>query len=204
MPEEILQNIDVLVKDNIRIISLPAKRFKKPIAIILVGPPFSGKSALVDRLSKAFPLAILSEDRMREFLAPRATFFKRGAPEIFLLASKTMEALLKDGISCIYDATIKKRADREFLRNLMSAAGGRMALIYIDIPEEEAYKVITKVNAQVVRGDSRGFVMDKDFFRYELNSTERPLPDEQPIVVNTLHEWEKERVENHIRGYLQE
>lgn len=203
MAEEVLENIDVLVKDNIRIIPLPTKRFKKPLAIILIGPPFSGKSALVERLAKAFPLAILSEDRMREFLAPRATFFKRGAPEIFLLASKTMEALMKDGISCIYDATIKKRADRELLRKLVTEAGGRTALIHIDIPQEEAYKVLAKVNAQVVRGDSRGFVMDKDFFRYELHSTQKPTPDEQPIVVNTLHEWEKERAENHIRGLLQ-
>lgn len=204
MADEVLENIEILVKDNIRILTLPAKKFRKPLAIILVGPPFSGKSALVERIVRRFPLAVLSEDRMREFLAPRATFFKRGAREIFLLASKTIEALIKDGISCIYDATIKKRADRELIRKLVTDAGGRILLINIDIPQGDTYNILAKVNAQIIQGDGKGFVMDKDLFRYELNSTEKPMLDEEPLICNTLDDLDKEKVENHIQSLLQE
>ena len=64
MGDEKIFNLDQLVVDNIRTLSLPSKRFARPIGIILVGGPFSGKTTLVSFLAKRFPLAVLSEANM--------------------------------------------------------------------------------------------------------------------------------------------
>lgn len=178
MDDSTLANVNVLVKDNIRTLSLPQKTFEKPIAVIFVGPPFSGKTTLVEYCGKRFPLAVLSESKMAAFLAPRATFFKRGDEEVFLLASKTIGELFKQKISLIYDASIKRRSDREILRKIAQDAGGKLVVIELLMPKEEALKRLEAINAQIIRGDRKGFIMDKAFLDYEFNSIEKPVGED--------------------------
>jgi len=203
MAQSAIPNLDVLVKDNIRILSLPKETSPHPLAIILVGPPFSGKTALVETLSQKFPLVVLSESQMGAFLAPRATFFKRGEDEIFLLASKTMEELVRMGYNCIYDASIKKRKDRLYLQNLVTNAKGKMALITCVIPENEVYARLQKRNSEIVRGDRKGFIMDKDLMKYELNSIEPPTKEEHPFVYQALAN-EEEKIIGQVGSMLAE
>lgn len=197
-------NLDQLVFDNIRTLSLPSKRFARPIAIILVGGPFSGKTTLVSFLAKRFPLAVLSEANMAAFLAPRATFFKRGAEEIFLLASKTIDELIRQKVSVIYDASVRKHSEREMIRKLVAGAGGKFLLIHLTMPENEAYARLRKINAQIVRGDRKGFIMDRVLFRYELNSIESPTVEESPVMYNDHAVEAAEKVEDHVRSLLEE
>ena len=196
-------NLDKLVTDNIRTLSLPAKRYDHPVAIILVGGPFSGKTTLVSFLAKRLPLAVISETSMASFLAPRATFFKRGIEEIFLLASKTIAELIRQKVSVIYDATVKKHSDRELIRKLVSEAGGKMVLVHLVLPEEEVYHRLRKINAQIVRGDRKGFIMDKELLRYELNTIEHPSVEETTLIYNERESQAAEKVEDYIRAMLQ-
>ena len=186
MDDNKLSNLTLLVKDNIRILTLPAKKFTHPVGIILVGPPFSGKTTLVEHLKAQLPLAVLSEKNIGSFLAPRATFFKRGDEEILILASKTMGELIGMGYSCVYDASVKKHADRQMLGKIIADAGGTMVLVELIIPEDELYSRLQKVNAQIVRGDRRGFILNKDLFQYEINSIEHPRTEEKAIIYKVL------------------
>ena len=202
MSDGALENIDLLVADNIRILTLPSRRFERSLAIVLVGPPFAGKTKLVEYLVRQLPLVHLSEENMASFLAPRATFFKRGAEEIFLLASKTIEALIKQNVCTIYDASVKKRSDRALLRKLVEGAGGRLLVVHIIIPEEDMYETLEVANAQIVRGDRKGFIMDKDLMRYEINSIDVPGEGENPIVYKPKDFDAKQKIENKIRAIL--
>ena len=197
-------NLERLVLDNIRTITLPSKRFTYPVAVILVGGPFSGKTTLVSFLAKHIPLVMLSEVNMASFLAPRATFFKRGTEEIFLLASKTIEQLIKQRVSVIYDASVKKRSDREMLRNLVTEAGGKLLVVHLTLPEEEVYRRLQTNNAEIVRGDRKGFIMDKELFRYELNTIEHPNTDEAPIAYDERESQAAEKVEDQVRSMLRD
>lgn len=203
MDKSKLVNLDLLVKDNIRILTLPAKKFARPVGIILVGPPFSGKTTLVEHLKAELPLVLLSETNIGSFLAPRATFFKRGDEEILILASKTIEELIRMRYSCVYDASVKKHTDRQMLRKLIEDAGGKMALIHLVLSEDELYTRLQKVNAQIVRGDRRGFIMNKDLFRYELNSIERPWTEEKAIIYRVLIDTPEKLVDQlrHLFSY---
>ncbi|OGY24086.1 MAG: hypothetical protein A2172_00895 [Candidatus Woykebacteria bacterium RBG_13_40_15] len=174
-------NFDVLAEDNIRILAVPNENFKKPLCVILVGYPGAGKTHLVERLKQKFPFTVLSEEDMTSFLSPRATIFKRGAVEVFKLALKTIEHLLKKGKSCIYDANIKTREQRDLIKKAVEFAGGNYLLVLVNYPKEECYERSQKQNFEISRGEAKGFIVDRDFFEFEVASTHLPAPNEQHI-----------------------
>ncbi|OGY25645.1 MAG: hypothetical protein A2864_01680 [Candidatus Woykebacteria bacterium RIFCSPHIGHO2_01_FULL_39_12] len=177
-----LLNLETLSEDNIRTLKLSKERFKKPLVIILVGIPSSGKTTFSQTLSSSLPLVILSEEYMIRFLAPRATFFEKAQTETFQLAVKTMEKLVQSGVNCIYDSSIKKKSDRNLIKNRIEKMGGTYVLIYIYIPKELALERVSKQNFEVTRGEKKGFIMNKDLFEYEINSTQIPLSGENHLV----------------------
>ena len=174
----------VLAEDNIRTLSVPQAVSKKPLCVILVGIPESGKTFLTQKLSEKFPLTILSEEAMTAFLSPRATIFKRSALEVFQLATKTIERLIKMGKCCIYDANIKSPEQRSLIKTVVEQSGGSYLLIHSSCPKELCYGRLQKHNLEVARGEKKGFIMDKDYFEYEVVSTRAPVVDEHHLVYN--------------------
>ena len=181
MPENNL-DYDVLAEDNIRTLHVPNVAFKKPICIILVGIPSSGKSFLTKRLAEKFPLTVFSEEDTTAFMSPRATIFKRNAVEVFQLAVKTIEHLIKKGRACIYDANIKTIEQRKLIKRIVEQLGGSYLIIFVDCPREVCYERLQKHNLGVNRGEEKGFILDKDFFEYEAASTHRPAVDEYHLT----------------------
>jgi len=177
-------NFEILAEDNIRTLKVPAVSFEKPLCIILVGIPCSGKTLLTEKLAEKFPLTTLAEEDMMAFLAPRATIFRRGSLEIFQLATKTIEHLVRAGKACIYDANVKTREARQLLKTVVEGAGGTCLLIYLNCPKETCYKRLQKHNVEVTRGEARGFILDKDFFEYEVASSRMPAADEHHLTYN--------------------
>lgn len=183
----VLGNIENLVRDNIRILSLPKNKLAKPLAIIMVGLPGSGKTTLVEKLTKLLPLVILSDEAMAHFLLPhKATFFKHSQKEFLLLATKTMEELVAQGYSCIYDSNVKSREDRDVIRALVQSKGGRTILVYLKIPLSEAFKRVEQQNLAISRGEKKGFILNKDLFYYEASTTELPSNEEEKLIYDSL------------------
>lgn len=174
--------LGVLAEDNIRTLSLPGGRLKPPLAVILIGIPASGKTFLAQNLSKTFPLAVLSEEEMLKFLAPKISFFSRAQDEVMILGIKTIEKLIKRGISCIFDYNVKKRHDRNVIKQTVETVGGKFVLIYLEIPKEEAYEQLSKSNYQVSRGEKKGVILDKDLFEYEVANTMFPINEERALI----------------------
>ena len=178
-------DFDVLAKDNIRTLKLPTTVFRRPAVFILVGLPVSGKTTLVHKLTDKFPLTILSEEDMSAFLSPGATIFQRNSTEIFQLALKTIEFLVKMGKACIYDANVKTREQRKLIRQVVEEAGGTYALIYLNCSKEECYKRLRKHNLAVERGEAKGFILDRDLFEFEVSSTDLPTTEEAHLGYNS-------------------
>lgn len=175
-------DINTLAEDNVRTLEIPKGRLNPPIAVLLIGIPASGKSFLVNDLTKPFPLVVLSEEEMLKFLAPKITFFQRAQEQVIVLAMKSIEKLIQRGVSCIFDYNLKKRHDRQVIKQMVEVAGGRMVLIHINISKEEAYGQISKANYQVSRGEKKGVILNKDLFEYEVADTMIPLIEEHAIV----------------------
>ncbi len=184
MPENYL-DFAILAKDNIRTLNVPAPSFRNPAVIILVGLPVSGKTTLTNKLADKFPLAILSEEDMTAFLSPRATIFQRNSPEIFQLALKTIEYLVKMGKACIYDGNVKTREQRKLIKKVVEDYGGSYTLVYLDCPRQICYKRLQKHNLAVEIGEEKGFILNKDLFEFEASSTDWPIGGEQHLVYNS-------------------
>ena len=199
-----VENLDLLVADFIRITPRPAKKSARPVAIVLVGPPFSGKTKVTADLAKTLPLAIVSEVSIGSYLAPKATFFKRGTEEIFLLATRAIAELIKKGTSIIFDASVKKRADRNLLRDIVAKAGGTMVLIQLLPPEQDVYEKLKRANNEILRGDTKGFIMDKDLLSYEVHTIENPGDDERALTCNAFNDLDREKVRNQIQSLLEQ
>ena len=175
-------NFETLAEDNIRILKVPEPVFDKPLMVIMVGIPASGKSTLTKKLADKFPLTVFSEEYMTSFLSPRATFLKKNSAEVFQLAVKTIESLIRKGKASIYDANVKTRQQRNLIRTVVENGGGVYLLISLDCPKETCYQRLQKHNLEVNRGESKGFILDKDLFEYEVSSTRAPAPDEINVV----------------------
>lgn len=184
MPENYL-DFDILAKDNIRTLNVPEISSRNPAAFILVGLPVSGKTTLTHKLADKFPLTILSEEDIISFLSPRATIFQRNSPEIFQLALKTIEYLVKMGKSCIYDGNVKTIEQRKLIKKVVEYSGGSYTLIYLDCPKQTCYKRLQKHNLAVEIGEEKGFILNKDLFEFEDSSTDLPLSGEQHLAYNS-------------------
>lgn len=188
-------DFEVLAEDNVRIIKVPEQTFRKPLCVVLVGYPGSGKSFLTRKIKNEVPLAAFSEIGITEFLAPRATLLKRDAVEVFQLAVKTIEHLLAKKKACFYDGNIKTKEQRQLIKKIVEDLGGQYLLIYVNTPKVVCYERVHKQNLAVARGEVKGFILDKDLFEYEVATTSTPPTDEihytfdgksQDSLVNTI------------------
>lgn len=175
-------NFETLAIDNVRILKVPDPSFAKPLSVVMIGIPSSGKSTLAKKLADKFPFTVFSEEDITSFLAPRATFLKRNSAEVFQLAVKTMERLIRNGKANIYDANIKTKQQRDLIRTIVEKSGGTWLLIYLDCPKEDCYQRLQKHNLAVNRGEAKGFILDRDLFEYEVSSTKAPAPEEINVV----------------------
>ena len=178
-------NLDVLAEDNVRTLEIPKGKLGIPTVVGLIGIPGSGKTYLSKYIVQSLPIALLSEEEMLKFLAPRLTFFNRAQDQVVVLALKTMERLIKRGVSYIFDFNIKKRHDRQIFNQTVEAAGGKFILIYVDVDKRDAYKRITKGNYQVTRGEKKAVILNKDLFEYEVASTMVPIAEERALKFNS-------------------
>ncbi len=179
-----LLNFGTLADDNIRTLKVPAPSFRKPLVIVFVGIPASGKTTLTGKLAERFPLTVFGEENITAFLSPRATIFKRNSEEVFKLAVKTIEHLVRLGKACIYDANMKSREQRTLIKQTVEASGGSYLLIHTSCSRESCYGRLQKHNLAVGRGESKGFILDKDYFEFEAASTKPPVTEETHLTYN--------------------
>ena len=196
-------DLDVLAEDNVRTLKVPSQTFHEPPSVILVGYPGAGKTFLVEKLKEEVPLTAFSEKDLTSFLAPRATLLERDAVEVFQLAVKTIEHLLLKGKACIYDGNIKTREQRELVKKVVEDVGGRYLLIFISTPKEICYSRVQKQNLSVGRGESKGFILDKDLFEYEVATTKLPPIEEDHHNFDGQTQESLIRTILHIRSLLQ-
>lgn len=180
-----IYNINLIVKDYIRTLKLPKVKSKKPVIIVLIGIPASGKSYLAQNLATNLSLVMLSENDIQSFLVPKISFFERGQDAITQFIKEVIKILVKDGFNCILDANLRTAKIRQELREAVEKLKGDVVVIHLNCPKKVAYNRIRKRNLEIVTGESAGFVMDWDYFQYEINTTQPPKVSENALTFDS-------------------
>jgi predicted kinase len=130
-----------------------------PTLYFLCGLPFSGKSTLGRALAAHAGGAIVSFD---ELYAEYGEALARARDTLAVwqavreLAGERIEALLRGGVSVVYDNTNFRVEHREAIRAVAEGAGARAVLIYVNTPLE----MIEERRAANARTRERGEIGD--------------------------------------------
>jgi predicted kinase len=132
-----------------------------PTLYVLCGLPFSGKSSLGRALAAHVGGAVVSFDAL--FVEHGAELGRRlEMPEVWRaireLAGRQIEAVLRRGVSVVYDNTNFRVEHREALRSVALAAGARVVVVHVDTP----LAVIAARRAANARTGERADIADAD------------------------------------------
>ncbi len=104
-------------------------------AVWITGVPASGKSTIAGLVAQklraaGIPVMVLESDAMRTILTPRATYSPEERDRFYHALVLIGDAVARNGISVIFDATGNRRAYRDHARSLI----GRFVEVYIRCP----------------------------------------------------------------------
>jgi len=121
-------------------------RARRPLVVVICGPPASGKSMLAAELARRSDLKVVASDVVRKRLAGVSAFAPARAEhyaEQFTRATYEQLALdarqtLRDEGGVIVDATCRSRADRAPLLGSLAGAGVARLIVRCELPLELA------------------------------------------------------------------
>lgn len=107
---------------------------QRPLLVLMVGPPGSGKSYLARRLVSALDATLVQTDviRKQRFRHPRYTPPEHAA--VYRLAHQQLRRLLEQGRSAVFDATNLLEDKRRVVYGLAEEAGARLLIVWTYAP----------------------------------------------------------------------
>ncbi len=116
--------------------ALPAPVRGRPVLVMTVGLPGSGKSTFAGRLGPQIQAVVLESDALRRLLNPAPTHSPRENFILFRSIHAAARELLDRGISVIVDATSLIESDRRPLYRVAEETGARLVVVETTAPED--------------------------------------------------------------------
>ncbi|MBI2936508.1 MAG: ATP-binding protein [Chloroflexi bacterium] len=113
---------------------LPAA-LAKPVLIVVVGLPGTGKSYFSRRFAERSPVLVLETDMLRKALFPSPSYGAEESARLFRATHQLLEELLREDIPVLLDATNLVEAHRETLYHIAEQAGAKLILVRTKAPE---------------------------------------------------------------------
>jgi len=117
-------------------LTLPAGTSVKPILIILVGLPGTGKSTLARAIAQALSVAVVESDFVRKTLFAQPSHDFQESRFVHSVAHTVIRRLLKRGISTVSDATNLIEFHREFLYRIADQCQTGLLIVRVMASEE--------------------------------------------------------------------
>jgi predicted kinase len=146
-----------------------------PVVFLLVGLTGSGKTTYAQRQLEPEGAVRLSVDEVVHERHgrygvdyPENTYFEKEAPVVSELHERLAE-LIAEGRDVVWDHGLWPRKDRDAMKELVEAAGGRWRLLYFPVEREELLRRLAERNE---REDANALVvtpeaLDDFFARFE-------------------------------------
>jgi hypothetical protein len=112
----------------------------RPVLVVVVGLPGTGKSYFSRRLVEQVPMLILETDTLRRVLFPEPSYSASESARLFRACHLLIRNLLKKGIPLVFDATNLVEAHREHIYHIADQLGVKLVLVSIEAPPEVVYE----------------------------------------------------------------
>ncbi|MBI4233741.1 MAG: ATP-binding protein [Chloroflexi bacterium] len=173
----------------------------RPVFVVVVGLPGTGKSYLSQRLAARIPVVILETDRLRKALWPAPTYTATESARLFRACHQLVERLLVRGASVLLDATNLVEAHRERLYHIAERLNCKLVLVRVEAPDH----VVRERLERRAAGDFSADASDADWRVYQrMRASVEPIArnhfvvdtsrDITPVVEKILREvrrWQR-------------
>lgn len=137
--------------------------------VVLSGLPGVGKSTFARRLAALAPVAIVETDDVRKTLIPRPQYTNGEHALVFRVAYQALDALLRQGVSAVFDATNLTEDIRRRAYRVARDAGAGLAVVAVDAPPE--------VVRQRMEARARGKTTDRSDATWEVYQAMAPAAE---------------------------
>ena len=157
---------------------LPPPR-ARPVLVVVSGLPGTGKSRLCQELSRRSGAVVLESDALRRRLFPRPTYSRQESRRLFDLIHAAVERLLRQGVSCILDATNLAERHRQPLYEIAAACAAELLLVEVTAPAAVALARLQQ------RAATPGSLSEADAAVYQRMRRQREEIGREHFVVDT-------------------
>ncbi|MEU9676246.1 ATP-binding protein [Streptomyces parvus] len=156
-----------------------------PVVFLLVGLTGSGKTTYAQRKLEPEGAVRLSVDEVVHERHgrygvdyPENTYFEKEAPVVAELHERLAE-LVAEGQDVVWDHGLWPRRDRDAMKELVKAAGGRWRLLYFPVEREELLRRLAERNE---REDANALVVTPEALNDFFARFEKPQDEGEEIV----------------------
>lgn len=158
---------------------------RKPIIVVTLGYPGSGKTHFSERLAKKDGFFHLSSDELRARMFVNPTYSIQEHQEVFAFCDFLAKRLLEKGVSVIYDANFNFSRHRARVRRLVTSRAALSVIAWIRTHEETALRRVK--NRVRYTGRGKRFLhrpLDETLFRRLQHEIEHPKKSEPVVVID--------------------
>jgi predicted kinase len=153
----------------------------RPLLLMLVGPPGTGKSRLARQLGQALDAQIVESDRVRKqlFAEPRYTGGEHAA--VYGWCHTVLRSALVVGRNVIFDATNLEERVRRRVYDIAAQCDARLEILWVTCPPAVVQQRLLRRHERLDKDDAS----DADWLVY-LDLRRRAEPIRRPhVVLNT-------------------
>lgn len=160
---------------------------KRPLVIMMLGIPGSGKTFFASRFADMFGAPRVSVDRLRNLLFSTPAYSAGEDKVLNAITKLEIEELLKTQKSFIVDGGVSARTYRSEIEKMARAKGYGTLVVWVQTDEPTSRQ---RAKKKQVKGDINASApMDEAVFQSRIKQVSPPLKTEKYVVISGKHTY---------------